>query len=183
MQKKEKNRDFWIIFHFQLIFSWFCLKTQKCQFLKNFPEFFFWFLQILDRNCPWFLKIIVPCLDQDFFNFAFKTWGVIQITIRNFEVPWRFMNFSSLRLNFPLRNSNEAMQCVKQAHPLTTSSPAPFTVHAHHGAQTVIATTAHWGITVNLGSWFLSLLLWQIDSPISKVSHGALLTCWLVSWH
>ena len=42
--------------------------------------------------------------------------------------------------------------------------------------QTVIATTAHWGITVNLGSWFLSLLLWQIDSPISKVSHGALLT-------
>ena len=45
-----------------------------------------------------------------------------------------------------------------------------------HAAQTVIATTAHWGITVNLGSWFLSLLLWQIDSPISKVSHGALLT-------
>ena len=37
-------------------------------------------------------------------------------------------------------------------------------------------TTTHWGITVNLGSWFLSLLLWQIDSPISKVSHGALLT-------
>ena len=38
---------------------------------------------------------------------------------------------------FSLRNSNEAMQ----AHPLTTSGPAPFTVHAHHAAQTVIATT------------------------------------------
>ena len=63
-----------------------------------------------------------------------------QITIRNFEVPWRFKNFSSLHLNFPLRNSNEAMQ----AHPLTTSGPAPFTVHAHHAAQTVIAPTTRW---------------------------------------
>ena len=83
-----------------------------------------------------------------------------QITMRNFEVPWRFKNFSSLRLNFPLRNSNEAMQ----AHPLTTSGPAPFTVHAHHAAQTVIATTTRW-----LVSWQLALI-WQCHLSVCLIN-------------
>ena len=85
---------------------------------------------------------------------------MIQITIRNFEVPWRFKNFSSLCLNFPLRNSNEAMQ----AHPLTTSGPAPFTVHAHHAAQTVIATTTRW-----LVSWQLALI-WQCHLSVCLIN-------------
>ena len=77
MQKKEKNRNFWIIFHFQLIFSWFWLKNVKVSISQEFSRNFFWFLQILDRNCPQFPKIIVPSLDQDIFNFALKTWGAM----------------------------------------------------------------------------------------------------------
>ena len=56
-KKKEKNRDFWIIFHFQLIFSWFWLKTQKCQFLKNFPEIFFNSFRFLTEIVPDFQKL------------------------------------------------------------------------------------------------------------------------------